>query len=182
MPVDASVRQRRVFFALWPDAALADRLDQLAQQAHEVCGGRRMRRESVHMTLAFIGEVPDACIDTLRHAVASVTATEFSMCLDRIACWERNRIVWMGCGQEALPLLALVNQLAECLKEVELSLDIRNFVAHVTLLRNAHCERLPEFPPLVWPVSDFVLAETCVAAGSTNYKLLDRWPLAKHPG
>lgn len=177
MPVDAAVERRRVFFALWPDAATTDRLDQLGKQAHDLCGGRRTRRDTLHMTLAFIGDVPVERIEVLRLAAARVTGASFSLHIDQLACWRHNHIVWAGCEPAPLPLHTLVGQIAERLNEVGLPLDVKDFVAHVTLLRNARCEAMPECTPLVWPVSEFVLAETCLAPEGTHYRIIDRWPL-----
>src|SRR5690606_7323542 len=51
---------RRVFFALWPDARTAAVLSGWAQDAHAMCGGRIMRPDTLHLTLAFLGMVPHA--------------------------------------------------------------------------------------------------------------------------
>ena len=172
-----SVARRRVFFALWPDADIAGQLDQLGRQAHALCGGRRMRRDSLHMTLAFIGDVPVERIETLRHAAAQVSGSAFELSLDRLACWRHNRIVWAGCEQAPLPLLTLVGQLTERLAEAGLSLDTRDFAAHVTLLRDARGEELPECESFIWPVGEFVLA-AALPEGGGHYEIIDRWPLA----
>ena len=63
MPQD---RQHRVFFALWPDDEIARQFDEAGRMAHQSLGGRRMRRETLHLTLAFIGDVPPARLADLR--------------------------------------------------------------------------------------------------------------------
>ncbi len=168
--------RRRVFFALWPDVAAARRLDELGAQAHARCGGRRMRRDGLHMTLAFIGETPVERIDDLRAAAAQVTGEAFTLEIDRLACWRHNRIVWAGCAQAPLPLLTLVGQLRERLAEAGLPLDDRDFAAHLTLLRDARCEELPAFEAIAWLVGEFVLAASRPEGGG-NYEIIGRWPL-----
>ncbi len=145
-----------------------------------------MRRDTLHMTLAFVGEVPAQRIGILRQAAAGVTGQVFTLTLDRLACWRHNRIAWVGCSQAPLPLLTLVGQLAERLADAGLPLEARDFAAHVTLLRNARCQPLAEAEPIAWPVHDFVLAESQLASSSklsqgagegAHYHIIGRWPL-----
>ena len=63
---------RRIFFALWPEPGVARQLDALAGAAHAVCGGRRMRRDTLHLTLAFLGDVADAQFDSACEAADEV--------------------------------------------------------------------------------------------------------------
>lgn len=202
MPAEPVDQRRRVFFALWPDAVTAECLDQAGKLAHAVCGGRRMRRDTLHMTLAFIGDVPAERVGILQRAAAGLTGPTFTLMLDHLACWRHNRIAWVGCSQAPLPLLTLVGQLAERLADAGLPLEARDFAAHVTLLRNARCLPLAQAETITWPVRDFVLAETKLVPfmprrvqrvlapgsklpGGTNegahYHIIDRWPLATVP-
>ena len=102
---------RRVFFALWPDPAVAERLAAVARDAHALCGGRIMRPDTVHLTLAFIGDLADARIESLHQAASRVTGNAFRLNLDRFGCWRHNRIVWAGCHEPPPPLLAVVGLL-----------------------------------------------------------------------
>jgi 2'-5' RNA ligase len=169
---------RRVFFALWPDPAAAAKLAELALTAHALCGGRMMRPETLHLTLAFIGDVADARIDSLRQAASQVSAEAFSLELDRFGCWRRKGIVWAGCSEPPLPLAALAGQLGERLSAAGFALDARAFAAHLTLLRDARCLPLPAFEPVAWPVGEFVLAESQRSPSGAAYTVVDRWPLA----
>ena len=45
----------RLFYALWPDATLAQTLSDWTAQARLHSHGRPMRPETLHMTLAFLG-------------------------------------------------------------------------------------------------------------------------------
>lgn len=49
----------RLFFALWPSPAAAERLASAATDAAARLGGRPTRLETLHLTLAFLGEVAD---------------------------------------------------------------------------------------------------------------------------
>ena len=57
---EASLSRTRCFVALQPDEAALDRLDRLAGEEHaRFPSARRVRRENLHLTLAFIG-APEA--------------------------------------------------------------------------------------------------------------------------
>lgn len=170
-------QRHRVFFAVWPDTATANRLDRLGRQMHVQCAGRRMRRSTLHMTLAFIGEVSESRIETLRQTAACLREDAFLLQIDRLDCWRHNRIVWAGCRQTPPPLVRLAKKLAADSDIVEEG----EFAAHVTLLRDAQCAAVSEFEPIGWQVDEFVLVESKRSGRGTYYVVIDRWPLLK-PG
>ena len=76
---------RRIFFALWPEPEVARKLHALSGAAHAVCGGRRMRRDTLHMTLAFLGDVAAALFDG-----ACAAADEVAEKLGDAGAWSRG--------------------------------------------------------------------------------------------
>lgn len=172
----------RIFFALWPDPSVAQALDALAAEAHTVCGGRRMRRDTLHLTLAFLGDV-DATQFSVANAVADEVAQKVgaggtALHIDRLACWKHNHIVWAGCDSVPDAVVGLADELAATLRRHGFQLDRRPFAAHVTLLRNARCGgELPPAPALDWPVREFVLAQSRPGPAGASYEIVGRWPL-----
>src|SRR3546814_18632611 len=59
---------QRIFFGLWPSAATAEQTMAWAHDAHALCGGRVMRPETLHVTLAFLGSTPAARVAELVRA------------------------------------------------------------------------------------------------------------------
>ncbi|HYL02781.1 MAG TPA: 2'-5' RNA ligase family protein, partial [Steroidobacteraceae bacterium] len=59
-PAAPPERTRRLFFALWPDAAQRTVLAHAVRKAVRNCGGRPVPAESLHVTLAFLGSVPES--------------------------------------------------------------------------------------------------------------------------
>jgi 2'-5' RNA ligase len=185
--------RRRIFFALWPDAAVAAQLHRLGGEAQARCGGRRMRRDTLHLTLAFLGDVDaegfdaavaaadDVAAELARKVGADGTAGA-TLTIDRLACWKHNHIVWAGCDDVPPPLAALAGDLAGALRGRGFQLDSRPFAAHVTLLRNARCDaELPPPAPFGWPVADFALVESRLGAAGAQYEVVRRWALAAGP-
>jgi 2'-5' RNA ligase len=173
---------RRIFFALWPPAEVAKRLYQLSAEAHASCGGRRMQRDTLHLTLAFLGEVDGARFD-LACAIADELAASGEpqsqlLRIDRLAFWKHNHIVWAGCDEVPPALAALADDLAGALRAGGFALESRRFAAHVTLLRNAACAGpLAAIDAFDWPLRQFVLVQSRLDPGGAKYEIVRRWPL-----
>ncbi len=173
---------KRLFFALWPDAAVARRLAAVAQRAHAVCGGRPLRREDLHLTLAFLGTVPGEQLAAVRAVAAGIECGSFRLELDRLACKRRQGMVWTACATKPAPLADLVDALQHGLRSIGCALEERRFAPHVTLLRKAQAvAALPSLQPVAWSVLDFALAESQLAASGATYTLIERWRLQPEP-
>jgi 2'-5' RNA ligase len=169
-----------VFFALWPPEETLQALDVLAVDAAKFCGGRRMQRDSLHMTLAFIGSVSPSQLAVLQEVAGRIRGEAFDLRLDRVGCWPHNRIAWIGCCQVPSHLHRLFDTLSKDLGVAGFTLDKRPFVPHITLVRNGRCDTLPDLvQPIPWHVNGFVLVESLLQASGARYRVLDRWPL--HP-
>jgi 2'-5' RNA ligase len=168
---------KRCFFALWPDAALAEALHALGKAAHADCGGRLMRRDTLHLTLAFLGDIPSDRVAAAMRVADAIAVEPFELTLDRLGYWKHNRIIWTGGVSPRLTFLA--DALAAGLRQAGFSLDSRSFAAHVTLLRDARCAGIPLMPQaLAWPAREFVLAESAPSREGARYEIVARWPLA----
>ena len=171
---------RRLFFALWPKAEIAGCLHDAARRAQASCGGRLMRRETLHITLAFLGDVPASRLADAAAAATAVAAEAFAIELDRFGYWQHNRILWAGCAAVPPALDSLADGLAQGLRAAGFSLEARPFAVHATLLRNADCPAgAPSFATSIrWPVRDFALVASSPGPGGSRYAVLQRWPLA----
>lgn len=170
--------RRRLFLALWPDEAVARALDAAGLAAHQLCGGRRMRRDTLHLTLAFLGDVEATRIPGLVGALGAVKGDAFRLQLDTLAYWRHNHIVWAGCAERPAALDGLVGALRSSLAMLDLAVEDSGFVPHVTLLRKAVVAgALPALEPIVWPVADFALMESCLSDAGASYRRLAGWRL-----
>lgn len=170
---------RRVFFALWPDHATAGVLHDRAQALWTACGGRLMRRDTLHLTLAFLGEIPGEALDRLPRVAAQLEGTPFTLELDRVGSWHGHRIVWLAPRNVPAALTALVGRLGSALNAEGFELEARPFSPHVTLVRNARgAPPATEAEAVHWPVAAFSLLESVHRSGVAAYRLLGTWPLA----
>jgi len=169
-------RGARVFFALWPDEPVRAALHVQGRRLHAELAGRLTRARSIHMTLVFLGEVPDTRLEALHGAAAGVPVEPFSLLLDRADCWRHNRIAWVGPARTPSALAGLVEQLRARVADAGFAFDPKPFAAHVTLLRNALCRALDDaIEPIEWAVRDFVLVRSVPEAGGSNYAVIGRW-------
>jgi 2'-5' RNA ligase len=169
---------RRVFFALWPDAGALDGLEAAALTAEVVCEGRRMRRDSLHVTLAFIGDVGAGQLALLQDLAGKVSSGHCEIALDRLGWWPHNRILWAGCTEVPSCLGRLHEHLCKPIAAAGFTIESRPFAPHVTLLRNARSAILPALPgPIRWTAREFVLAESLLRPAGARYRILARWPL-----
>lgn len=150
----------RLFFALWPDAAVRERLAAYARGAHARCGGRATRPQNLHLTLAFLGDTEAARLGALMAVAATVAPRRFELDVDHVEYWRRNRIVWAGAAAVPDELTSLTGELRAALDAAGFRYDRKPFVPHVTLLRDAHPAALPPFEPLRWPAEGFVLVRS----------------------
>jgi 2'-5' RNA ligase len=173
-----SLGTQRVFFALWPDDKVRAGLAAAARRMHRGLHGRRTRDESLHLTLAFIGEVDIEDLDRLRAVPAAVAAGAFTLTLDRWDCWPRNRIGWAGPSSMPLQLERLAANLEGWLRGIGFELEKRKFTPHVTLVRDAQHASMPgTLQPVHWRVEEFVLVRSQRLPRGSQYEVVARWPL-----
>ncbi len=149
----------RCFIALWPDPAARDQLDTLANRLQQNnAGSRRVAREDLHLTLAFIGALAANRAHRVAAMLEAIAAPHFAWILDRVGGFDRAHVAWAG-GTEDPRLAALAQAARVGLDALQVAYDHKPFVAHVTLLRKvAHTPSPEACAPIAWSVSVPVLA------------------------
>lgn len=133
-----------------------------------------MRADTLHLTLAFLGETPTQTCAALLPHLDGARAAPFELRLDRAGFWPRNRIGWLGAAQTPAALVKLAADLCGALEAASATFDRRPFVPHVTLLRQTAGGPPPACAPVAWPVRDFSLV---AAQPGARYTVLQRWLL-----
>jgi 2'-5' RNA ligase len=165
----------RLFFALWPPVKSAATLASWTQALG--VEGRATRAETIHLTLAFLGEIPEPRIEPACEAARRVRFAPFELEIEVARYWKHNQILWVGPAQAPAVLTALAAQLATELRAAGFELERREFAAHVTLLRKASAPRaLPAPPRVAWPAEEFVLVRSRPSREGSAYEVLHRFP------
>lgn len=177
-------RGMRVFFALWATPSERAALAAWQPALRKLCGGRAMRRETLHCTLVFIGDIGHHDLERLQLAASEVEGEGFTLRLDKMGYWGHNHIVSAMPHHVPPQLMQLADDLGQRLDAHHFRFDRRAYQPHVTLLRNAHGSDapLPVLPPVDWRVEDFALVQSDPSGGRTTYRVLARFPLRQGGG
>jgi len=171
----------RLFFALWPDDTARRAISALAREVARRAEGRATRTETIHLTLAFLGDVETDRVLALAAIgeAAANAAPPFELRLDLVGGFREARIAWLGTEPVPGPLAALSGVLNKCLAAEEFRVDRRPFAAHVTLARK--CRSVPRresVEPVDWTVDRLTLIASELAADGSRYRTHAEWPLA----
>lgn len=181
---DISEGTTRVFFAIWPDDAARKQLAGLAEQlrGEALCVGRKTKAENIHLTLVFVGEVGASKLETLCLAADRIKdsgASAFDFAVEEIRYWKRNRILYAATGGIPPKLIDLVSALENALSTAGFTLEQRAYKPHITLMRDASCQTLPELAePIAWQVREWMLVKSEQTSSGPVYTPIRRWPLA----
>lgn len=170
----------RVFFALWPEPAIQRQLHAVSKEYQAGCDARLMRKDTLHMTLQFIGNINRSQLSELIKAADKVAAVPaFRLELNTLSFWKYNRIGYATLTASEPALNTLVARLQHELAKLGFIADNAKFSPHVTLLRNVeHILAAQNFMPVTWQVNGFVLVESVTVHQRTQYKILHEWPFA----
>ena len=176
LPVEKSAR---VFFALWPNGAERAALAAWQPGLRQICGGRSMRVDTLHVTLVFLGDVARSQLEALQLAAQEVEGESFDLEFSCARYWGHNRIVHAAPEVVPTQLERLVRNLEQCLTNHRFRFDRYPYKPHVTLLRNAHWNAplLPEMRKVVWQARNFVLVQSAPDKEGANYRILASFPL-----
>lgn len=198
LPIERAPREptRRLFFALWPDEAMREGMQRATGKAARASGGRPVPASNLHITLAFLGSVPERRLAELaeiaRGAALSpdlLPESRLELIFDRLEHWRAAQLLCALPAEAPAPIVALARRLqgrlaasgfAPDLKrsssvEVEIT---RQFRPHVTLARKVHRPLGGiEWDPVTWSFADFVLVDSKTLPEGPVYAVLERFPL-----
>ena len=169
---------RRLFFAFWPDDVTRESLVRACRKAIRGSGGRPVTAANLHVTVAFLGSVPEDRLPALVDAATGLGQVAFELCLDRIAHWPRPQVLVARCAEPPPVAAALAAALWQRLRPLGIPPDLRPYEPHATLARKVRrpCRDLG-MRPVRWPVTELALVESVTDPAGARYALLARLPL-----
>ena len=168
----------RLFFALWLPPACSGVLHAMAGAMVGRSGGRLMREDSLHLTLAFLGDIAEKRLPALTELADGLNLPRVPVRLDRLGFWAHNHILFAGSTAPAPALVALADSLQETLKDAGFLAETRAFVPHVTMLRKLlHPGKLPPLPAQEWEAEEIALVRSWRSDRGAAYETVARWPL-----
>jgi 2'-5' RNA ligase len=114
-----------------------------------VPGARWVRPENIHLTLRFIGEVPEDRCHDIDAALSQIRAPGFDVALEGVGCFPvrgQARVLWAGVSRNDA-VAHLYGKVESALVRTGLEPEGRKFSPHVTLarLRGAPMNRVQGF-------------------------------------
>ena len=171
----AEPRRRRVFFALWPDAATRSSLVRATRRAVRLCGGRPIAKDRLHITVAFLGELAAEDFERAR-TVMPIQVGAFDLTLDTLGLWPQARVLWLA-GRSVPPALnELERRLWDALGQLGFAREPRIYRPHLTLARRARPVE-EAVDPVQWHVAELALVESLPDGRNIHYEVLESWPL-----
>lgn len=185
----------RTFLGLALPEATVERLARRVEStlAPEAPGIRWASRASLHLTLAFLGDVANERLGSLAEGVASACARLSPCALEVVGLGafpdaRRPRVVWAGVEGEDLPrLVELQRAVARAVREAGCPPSDDRFSPHVTLGRvERTARRPPDLTDLVresagWVAGPLPVAEVILYASDLRPRGPVYTPLARAP-
>ncbi len=175
----------RAFVAIRPPDAIIDRLTSLQAGAP----GRVSPPENLHLTLAFLGEVPAPLLSDADASLEQISAPRFPVTLDGVDLFggSKPRLIYADVAAQPA-LMALQAKVAQTLRDAGVEVEARRYSPHITLARlngrGADRKKAERFAAdrsafLAGPfeVSDFGLYRSTLHPGGPVYERLRAYPL-----
>ena len=184
----------RLFLALEPPDPVRRRLA-AAQGELRSAGGRHsdeirwVAPDRMHLTLQFLGEVPEERLDAVRDAVARAAAASLPLRLEvrgagGFPSARRPRAIWGGVAGDLDGLQALVLGLGRALEPLGFPADGRSFTPHFTFGRSRNgrgaaglggaIAAAAAAEPVPWRAGEVVLFRSHLGRGGSRYEALLR--------
>jgi len=172
--------ERRLFFALWPGPAALAAATAAVHRLVPYGTGRPQRPDQLHLTLEFLGDVPEPRLVSVLEAGVAVasSATPFEIVLDRLEYWQRPQVLCLTASVVPEPQVALVRSLRSALAARGFEPEERSFKPHLTLARKVRLSPLAEsVVPQRWAAHDYSLVESISGPDGSRYERLSTWPM-----
>ncbi len=180
----------RIFLAIGLDDAVRRALGRTRDRlARELPSMRFVALESVHLTLAFLGEIDDAQLTATHEAAAACAGVfaPFTLALGKVGVFGpvyAPRVLWVGVGGATDRLRAAQRRLVAEIDARGLPHDDKSFAAHLTLARRQRAlspdeqTRLqaimaePGPPNVVWQADEIAVMASELHPSGARYRRL----------
>ena len=170
--------QVRLYFALCPDEAIRLQLARPCLPLARESSGRAVYPVSLHLTLAFLGQVDTKQVAAIEAIGDQLQGTPFTYTINIAGCFPRAHVAWLGGKETPWPLLDLQKNLTSLLATAQHGHDTRAFRPHITIARDIQTpfdDRA--ITPVRWPIDRFCLVAVRSTPGGREYEILKNWPL-----
>lgn len=181
----------RAFVAIDLPDAVRDALETVQDR---IPAGRPTDPETFHLTLAFLGEVPDAELDEMHLALDAIEAAPFQLQLRGLGTFGKSpKVLWAGV-EKGPDLARLRGKVRGAARQAGIELRRERFKPHVTLARfdappvaeeldklRLFLERFQSFPAPPFEVTHVTLFRSILTKSGAVHEPLADYPLREAP-
>lgn len=181
----------RLFVALELPPGTKDELARAIERLRpELPEARWVPRENLHVTLAFLGEVPEERLGAISAAIGDAASglVDFATHLEGVGAFpsaRRARVVWAGLADAAGGIASMADAVASALEPHGFRREERAFAAHVTLARLKVPRPLApvaiDLDPTPFPVERITLMRSRLGRPAPRYEALATFPFRREP-
>ncbi|MCC6195872.1 MAG: RNA 2',3'-cyclic phosphodiesterase [Burkholderiales bacterium] len=168
----------RTFFALVPEEDVRLQFVSLARDVARRSRGRAVSGDHIHLTVAFLGDVPLARVPELRAIGERLPRRGARLAFDTLGAWRASGVAWIAPSEVAETLLILHASLHEALAVANFGVETRPFRPHVTLARRCvQPHPRTRCAPIHWPVERLCLVGSQLRPEGPLHSTLAEWVL-----
>lgn len=171
-------KKRRLFFAVWPPDVQQQTIEAIMRPRVESSRGRAVPARNLHVTLAFLGSIPDARFEAVLACASAVRGDAFHLAFDQLEIWARAHVLCLTTSRMPAELAQIEERLRFNLLNEQFDIRQEDYRPHVTLARDIKRRNHREaIPPLGWRVAEFVLVQSRSGPSGSEYEVIRRWAL-----
>ena len=156
-------------------------MTQATRKAARASGGRPVRAQNLHVTLAFLGSVREERLAELAEIARQAAAARLggeALAFDRLEYWRAAQLL---CALPAEPpawTAELARRLQDLLASRGFAPDLKPFRPHVTVVRKvARPGRIAGMQPVRWTFTEIALVESRTLAEGPVYSVIESFAL-----
>lgn len=170
---------RRLFFALWPNPLEQEAIHQLLAPQVRSIEGRSIPARNLHITLAFLGSVPNERVDSVIALANRVEPVgRIDLAFERLEVWRRSRVLVLVPRTVPTSLKQLSERLQFNLLKEQFEVGHEEYRPHLTLARDARGALAADLAaPIECSFERFALVESKNSSAGSIYSNLHNWEL-----
>lgn len=168
----------RLFFAAFPDGECRAKLSAAARALRLAGAPAYLAPEKYHITLLFLGSVPDQRVDALCELGESQRSACTSLRFVRWEYWREAGAVVATTPDRPEPLLSLRTRLTAGLTQCGVALDDKPLRPHITVARKlSQAPVLAALSAIDCTLRSFSLVSSVTSPRGSVYTVVATWPL-----
>ena len=174
--IQKTSESRRLFFALWPDKDVIQKIKHHALKHVIDCQGRILEQHNWHITLAYFGSSDSETHLCLEQQAENIQSHPFQFDLQSLGFWKKPKVAWLAPLNVPDVLKQLAFDIQQNLIHCGYEPEKRDYLPHVTLVKNAKTvPAVLNIDPIPWQVDSFCLVESKTSATGAEYRVIKTW-------